>query len=324
MNVFLAGATGVVGRQLVPRLVSRGHQVVTTTRSPDKIAALRAIGAEPVVVDPLDRDAVLRAVAAAKPEVVVHQLTALAHMRSLKHFDDEFAITNRLRGQGLDYLLAAARMNGARRFIAQSFTGWPNIREGGRVKAEHDPLDPSPPRTMARTLDAIRHVERVVPGASGIEGIVLRYGSFYGPGTAFAPGGEIFEAVRKRRFPVVGSGAGVWSFIHVDDVAATTAIAIEGVPPGVYNIVDDEPAEVATWLPELARVIGAKPPRHIPAWIGRILVGEAGIAMMTESRGSSNEKAKRILKWQPRYQSWREGFGHDLSDTARKAPEGGR
>jgi 2-alkyl-3-oxoalkanoate reductase len=313
MNIFLAGATGAVGKRLLPRLIKRGHHVIATTRSAEKIAGLRELGADAVVVDALQKDAVLRAVESAKPEVIVHQLTALSQLRGLKHFDEEFAQTNRLRTQGTEYLLDAARTVGARRFIAQSFTGWSNIREGGRIKTEEDPLDPNPPRAMRQTLDAIRHLERVVTDAAAIDGIALRYGYFHGPGTSFAPGGEIFETVRRRQLPIVGAATGVWSFVHMDDVATATTMAIEGVPRGVYNIVDDEPAEVATWLPELARVIGAKPPRRVPVWIARFLIGEAGVAVMTESRGSSNAKAKRTFNWQPAYASWRDGFRHDLA-----------
>jgi 2-alkyl-3-oxoalkanoate reductase len=319
MKVFLAGATGVVGKRLVPLLVSRGHRVTATTRSANKLPALRELGANPLIVDPLDREAVLAAVTSARPEVVVHQLTALARVKSLKRFDDEFAVTNRLRTEGLDHLLEAARMVGAARLVAQSFAGWPSVREGSWIKTEEDPLDPHPPQTMRQTLDAIRHVERVVPDAPGIGGIVLRYGYFYGPGTSFARGGDLIEAVRRRRLPIVGSGAGVWSFIHINDVAMATAIAIEGVPRGLYNIVDDEPAEVAMWLPELARVIGAKPPRHVPVWIGRFVIGDAGVIVMTESRGSSNQKAKRTLNWQLTYPSWRDGFRQDLSARAHAA-----
>jgi nucleoside-diphosphate-sugar epimerase len=300
-------------------LVRRGHQVVGTTRSTERIAKVRELGAEPVVVDPLDRTAVLRAIEAVRPAVIVHELTALGSMRSLKRFDEDFAVTNRLRTEGIENLLEAARASGAVRLVAQSFAGWPNAREGGRVKSEDDPLDTHPPASMRRTLEAIRHVERVVPEAAGIEGIVLRYGSFYGPGTAIAPRGEIVEAVRRRQFPVVGSGAGVWSFVHIDDVALATAIAMEGVPSGIYNIVDDEPAEVATWLPELARVIGAKPPRRVPAWLGRFVIGEAGVLMMTNSRGSSNAKARRVFNWRPAYPSWRDGFRRELSGGARAA-----
>ena len=317
MKIFLAGASGAVGRRLVPLLVQRGHQVIATTRSTKNSATLGELGAEPVIVNALDREGVLRAVAAAKPDAVVQQLTSLRKMKSLRRFDQEFAETNRLRTEGTEYLLDAARAAGAQRVIAQSFTGWPNIRQGGRIKTEDDPLDPNPPHSMRQTLDAITHMERLVTAVPGIDGIVLRYGSFYGPGTAFDRGGEIVEAVRRRQFPIVGSGAGVWSFIHMDDVAAATSIAIEGGPPGIYNIVDDEPVEVATWLTELARIIGAKPPRHVPAWLGRFVIGEAGVVMMTESRGSSNAKAKRTFNWQPRWASWRDGLTHDLARDGR-------
>jgi 2-alkyl-3-oxoalkanoate reductase len=313
MKIFLAGATGALGKRLVPLLVKGGHQVVAATRSSGKADTLRAAGAEPVVVDALDRDAVTAAVAAARPDVVVHQMTALAGVRSLKKFDEEFALTNRLRTEGTEHLLAAARSAGTRSFIAQSYTGWPNMREGGRVKTEDEPLDPHPPKTMRRTLDAIRQLETMVSSASHMTGIVLRYGSFYGPGTLLAPGGDVVEAVRQRKFPVIGDGAGVWSFIHVDDAANATRLAIERGASGIYNIVDDEPAEVSAWLPDLARAIGAKPPYHLPAWLGRLVIGEAGISMMTKVRGSSNAKAKLALNWQPGYASWRDGFRRGFS-----------
>jgi 2-alkyl-3-oxoalkanoate reductase len=308
MKIFLAGATGVVGRQLVPLLVKRGHEVVATARTAEKAAALRAAGAVPVEADGLDRTSVQRAVAAARPEVVVHQMTALATVTSFKNLDAALALSNRLRTEGTDHLLAAARAAGAQRFVAQSFTGWPNAREGGRVKTEEDPLDAHPAASMVQTLDAIRTLERAVLGASGLEGIVLRYGAFYGPGTSLAAGGSLVEAVRRRRLPIIGDGAGVWSFSHIADVAEATRRAIEGGPPGLYNIVDDDPAEVSIWLPELARVIGAKPPYRIPVWLGRLAAGEAGVRMMTEQRGSSNAKAKRLLGWQPACSSWRDGF----------------
>ncbi len=308
MNVFLAGATGAIGQRLVPLLVGRGHRVFGSTRTAAKVAALRVAGVEPVVMDALDGAAVLRALESAKPEVVVHQMTALATMRSLKHFDDEFAETNRLRTEGLSHLLTAASRAGARRFVVQSYAGWPYAREGGRVKVEEDPLDATPPATMTKTLQAIRTLEASVTGASGLEGVVLRYGSFYGPGTSLAPGAEMAEAVRKRRLPVIGDGAGVWSFLHIDDAASATASAIEGGPPIIYNIVDDEPAEVSTWLPELARILGASRPYHLPAWIGRLIAGEAVVTMMTEMRGASNAKAKRLMNWRPAYTGWREGF----------------
>jgi len=275
MKIFLAGATGAVGKRLVPVLVASGHHVVATTRSVEKAKSLRSAGAEAVGVDGLDRDVVITAVKAARPDVIVHQMTALTGMRSLKRFDDEFALTNRLRTEGTEYLLEAARAAGTKKPIVQSYAGWPSIREGSYVKTEDDPFDPTPPKTMSRTLDAIRRLESLVAAASDINGIILRYGSFYGPGTSITPGGEIIEAVRQRKFPIVGDGGGVWSFVHIDDVADATLAAIERGMPGVYNIVDDEPAEVSEWLPELAQAIGAKPPRHVPAWLGRLIIGEA-------------------------------------------------
>jgi len=312
MKIFIAGATGVVGRQLVPLLVSGGHQVVGTARTAGKAAALVAAGAVPVEVDGLDAAAVRRAVLAARPDVVVHQMTALTDVTSFKNLDAALALTNRLRTEGTDHLLAAARAAGAQRFVAQSFTGWPNARDGGWVKTEEDPLDSHPaPHTM-QTLEAIRTLERTVLGATDVAGIALRYGAFYGPGTSLTPGGFVVEAVRKRRFPIVGGGAGVWSFIHIADAAEATRLAIEGGPAGLYNVVDDDPAEVAVWLPELARVIGARPPYRVPAWLGRLAAGEVGVRMMTEQRGSSNAKAKRLLGWQPIYSSWRDGFRSGL------------
>jgi nucleoside-diphosphate-sugar epimerase len=308
MRIFLAGASGVVGSRLVPLLVGKGHYVVGTTRTPSKIEVLRSLGAEPMVLDALDRPQVMRAVETSHPDVVVHQLTSLSAMKSLRKMDEELDLTNRLRTEGTDYLLAAAQAAGARRFVAQSFIGFANIREGGRVKTEADPLDPHPPGTAKKTLAAIRQLETMVTAAPHLTGIVLRYGNFYGPGTAIAPGGAIWEMVRQRKLPIFGNGAGVWSFIHIDDVANATVIAIEDGPSGIYNIVDDDPAEVSIWLPELARSLGAKQPLHLPAWLGRLILGEAGLSWMTRVRGSSNAKVKRVLNWKPRFSSWREGF----------------
>jgi 2-alkyl-3-oxoalkanoate reductase len=310
MRVFVAGATGAIGRYLVPQLLANDHDVVAMTRSPGKTDALRAAGAYPVVVDGLDRDAVVAAVMGAEPEVVVHEMTAITDVANPRRIDAEFAPTNALRTEGTDHLLEAARAVGARRFVAQSFSGWPNIREGGPVKTEDDPLDPDPPAPMRRTLDAIRYLERAVVDAEGIEGIVLRYGGFYGA-MADMPA-KFVETIRKRRMPVVGNGAGVWSFVHLDDAAAATVAAVERGAPGIYNIVDDEPAPVTDWLPCLAEALGAKPPRRVPAWLGRLAGGEAAISVMTQVRGSSNAKAKRELGWQPRHPSWREGFAESL------------
>jgi 2-alkyl-3-oxoalkanoate reductase len=308
VRVFVAGAGGAVGKRLLPLLIEGGHQVVALTRSPEREASLRRAGATPVIADGLDRDAVVAAVRNGEPEVVVHQMTALAGGLDFRRFERTFAQTNALRTQGTDNLLAAAQKAGARRFVAQSFAGWPYARSGGPVKTESDPLDPDPPPALKTTLDAIRHLERQVGGA-GLEGVVLRYGGFYGPGTSLGPdGGEQIDLIRKRRWPVVGKGTGVWSLIHIDDVAAATLAAIEGGAPGIYNVADDDPAPVHEWLPYLAEMIGAKPPRQVPAWVGRLAAGEHGLAMMTSVRGASNAKAKRELAWTPRYSSWREGF----------------
>ena len=303
MKVFLAGATGAIGQRLVPRLVAHGHQVVATTRSPDKTARLRSLGAEPVLLDGLNALQVGEAVARAEPDVIVHEMTALARMTSLRHFDRDFARTNELRTRGTDYLLGAAEAAGVRRFVAQSFTGWPNIREGGPIKDEHDPLDPNPPAAQSQTLAGIRYLERAVLDAPG-EGIVLRYGSLYGPGAS----DSLVAPVRKRRMPIIGTGAGVWSWIHVDDAAAATVAAVEGGPAGIYNIVDDDPAPVSEWLPALARSVGARPPRHVPVWLGRLAAGDVAVSMMTQIRGSSNAKARRELGWEPSHSSWRTGF----------------
>jgi nucleoside-diphosphate-sugar epimerase len=270
---------------------------------------LRELGADPVVLDGLDPAAVGEAVARAEPEVVVHQMTSLAGRTSLRRFDQVFATTNRLRTEGTDHLLAAAAAAGTRRFIAQSYTGWTNARSGGPVKDEDDPLDPAPPAAQRESLAAIRHLERVVPAAAPMQGIVLRYGSFYGPGAS----DEFVGLIRKRRVPVIGDGAGVWSFVHIHDAAAATVAALGRGEPGVYNIVDDEPASVAQWLPFLAQMIGAKPPFRLPAWLGRLAAGEVGVSMMTQIRGSSNVKAKQQLGWRPGWPSWRQGFRDGLA-----------
>ena len=310
MKVFIAGGTGAVGKRLVPLLAAAGHDVHATTRSARKVDGLRRLGAEPVVLDILDREAVEAAIAAARPEVIVHQATALADLSDFRKIAQEFEPTDRLRVEGTDNLLAAASAAGVARVVAQSFTGWPYARVGGPVKTEEDPLDPDPPEAARGMLAAIRHVEERVTQAGGI---ALRYGGFYGPGTSLTDGGAHLEAVRKRKFPVVGGGTGVWSFVHIDDVATATRAAIESDVTGIYNVVDDEPAPVSEWLPYLAAMIGAKPPRHVPAWVGKLAVGELGLSMMTEARGASNKKAKRELGWQLRYPSWRLGFKEGLT-----------
>ncbi len=316
MRVFVAGATGAVGSRLVPMLVENGHRVVGTTRSREKVERIQAMGAEPAVVDGLDAEAVTRAVLRARPEVVVHEMTALTAFRDVRKFDQAFALTNRLRTEGTDNLLAAARQAGARRFVAQSFCGWPFPRTGGWVKTEDDGLDPDPPAEFRRTLEAIRYLERAVLEADGLEGIVLRYGGFYGPGTSMDVDGSVVEEVRRRRFPIIGAGTAVWSFVHVEDAASATVAAIERGAPGVYNVVDDDPARVSEWLPTLAEAVGARPPRRIPAWMGRLIAGPHVVVMMNEARGGSNAKAKRELGWKPRYASWREGFRVELTRAA--------
>jgi nucleoside-diphosphate-sugar epimerase len=313
MRIFLAGATGAVGQRLVPALLQDGHEVVAMTRTAAKADGLRAAGALPIVADALDRDAVMGAVLGAQPEVIVHQMTALTGATDLKHFDRVFATTNRLRTEGTRHLLDAARAAGTRRLIAQSFTGWPFAREGGPVKGEDAPLDPAPPRAQRESLAAIRELEGLVDGADGVEGVVLRYGVFYGPGTSLSTDGELTELVRKRRMPVVGCGDGRWSFTHIDDAAGGVLSALApGGPTGVFAIVDDEPARTADWLPALAAALGAPKPRHVPAWLGRLAAGEAAVTMMTASRGASNERARRVLGWVPRWPTWREGFREGL------------
>jgi 2-alkyl-3-oxoalkanoate reductase len=300
MRVFVAGASGAIGSRLVPKLVERGHEVFGTTRSPEKEETIRAAGAEPIVLDLLDPDAVQEAVGAVRPDAIVHEASALAGMTDFKHFDRSFGTTNRLRTEGTDALLTASRATGVPIFVAQSYAGWPYARAGGAVKTEEDPLDPTPVPAMSETLAAIRHVEQRAVDAGGV---ALRYGGFYG-----ASNDPQIEIVRKRRFPIVGDGGGVWSFVHLDDAAEATALALEQAATGIYNIVDDEPAPVREWLPALAGAVGAKPPRRVPRWLARLAGGEAGVALMTESRGASNAKAKRELGWQLRYPTWRQGF----------------
>jgi 2-alkyl-3-oxoalkanoate reductase len=276
------------------------------TRSASKQDVVRSLGARSVVADALDSDAVAQAVASAEPEVIVHELTALSGKFDMRHIDRFFESTNRLRTEGTDNLLAASRAVGARRFVAQSNATW--------RRDEDAPFDPDPPEKLLGGIEAMRHLEETVTGAGWLEGIVLRYGAFYGPGTSVSAddAAEFSAALRKRQFPVVGDGGGIWSFIHIDDAAAATAAAVERGERGIYNVVDDDPAPARDWMPELARALGAKPPRHVPRWVGRLLAGEAAAAMMTDLRGASNEKAKRELGWTPGYPSWREGFAQGL------------
>jgi nucleoside-diphosphate-sugar epimerase len=313
MKVLVAGAGGALGRQLVPRLVAAGHEVTGMTRSAARRGAVAALGATPVLADALEPEQVARAVAEAQPEAIVHELTALAGSLDMRHFDRDFELTNKLRTEATDHLLSAGRAAGVRRFVAQSFAGWPYARVGGPVKTEDDPLDPAPVESMRRTLEAIRRLEESVAGAEWTDGIALRYGGFYGPGTSLSPGGEHLELIRKRRLPIVGDGAGVWSFVHIEDAADATVAALTRGERGVYNVVDDDPAPVAEWLPAVARGLGAKPPRRVPRWLGRLLAGEAAAVMMTEVRGASNAKAKRQLGWRPAHPSWRQGLAGELA-----------
>ena len=306
MRVFVAGATGAVGRQLVPRLVSAGHEVHGMTRSESKKTMLEDMGAIPVVADALDPEGVAEAVATAQPEVVVHELTAIEGVDP-RRFDDDFAGTNRLRTEGTDHLLSAAQAVGVRRFVAQSHV-LPYAGSGSRVKAEDDPLGPAPARRMRRTVAAIHHLEEAVLGARWAEGIVLRYGHFYGPGTWMAPDAELADMIRKRKFPLVGKGSGVWSFVHVGDAADATVAAVERGGRGVYNVADDDPAPVSEWLPALAQELEAPEPVHVPRWVGRLFAGGAGVVMMNEFRGASNAKVKHELGWQPAHPTWRDRF----------------
>jgi nucleoside-diphosphate-sugar epimerase len=317
MKIFVAGASGAIGRRLIPLLAARGHEVTGMTRSRERARLLAGLGATPVVADGLDRDAVLAAVAGAAPEVVVHEMTALATATSLRRFDKVFALTNRLRTEGTDHLVHAAQVAGARRLVAQSFAGWNYERAGGRVKTEDDPLDPSPPRSMRHSLAAFVRLEASVLGAAGLQGVVLRYGGLYGPGTSTSLEGQIVHMLRRRQLPIIGDGAGVWSFVHVDDAAAATVAAIERGEPGIYNIADDDPEPVSIWLPELARIVGAEPPRRVPTWVGRLLAGEAVLTMFTQARGAANAKAKRVLRWRLRYPSWQLGFREGLAEAPR-------
>ena len=302
MRVFVAGATGVVGQPLVSALIAAGHEVTGTTRSPAKAAGLHALGATPVIVDGLDRPAVIGAVKTAQPAVIVHQMTALVGMNSLRNFDKVFAVTNQLRTSGTDNLLEAARLSGVRRLIAQSYIGWNSPRAGRQVTTEEDALDPDPLPSTGESLAAIRHLEQAVP-AGVPEGLVLRYGPFYGHGAS----DSMLGMAAKGQLPVIGQGTGIFSFCEVTDAAAAAAAAVTRGAPGLYNVVDDDPAPVSEWLPFLYQCLDRKPPRHVPAWLGRLMMG-AGLDMMTSARGAANTRAKRELGWKLRYPSWRQGF----------------
>jgi nucleoside-diphosphate-sugar epimerase len=316
MKIFIAGATGAVGRPLVSACIKAGHSVIGLTRTPVKADLIRAMGAEPAVADGLDASAISAVMASARPDAVIHEMTSLAGTTDLRNFDRTFAGSNRLRTRGTDILLAAARESGVRRFIAQSYCGWPYARGGEAIKTEADALDPDPPAELRATLEAIRYVEKTVTGSANPEGIVLRYGSFYGPGTGMLERAMLAQ-IRKRRTPLIGDGAGWWSFVHVEDAAAATLQALEhGKPGSIYNIVDDDPAQVREWLPALAEIVGAKRPFHLPAWIARIVAGEHLVTMMTQVRAGSNRKARTEFGWQPRHPSWREGFSEIIGHAS--------
>jgi len=308
MQVFVAGAGGAVGRRLVPMLVARGHPVTGTAATEKGADRVRALGATAVVVDGLDAVGIGEAVARAEPDAIIHEMTSLSGTPDFKHFDRWFAQTNRLRTEGTEHLLAAAQASGVQRVVAQSFTGWSNARTGGWIKTEADDLDANPVEQQRETLAAIRFLERAVLSAP-LDGIVVRYGGLYGPGSSDALG----DIMRKRMFPVIGSGDGIVSSTHIDDAAGGTLAALERGRRGeVYQIVDDEPAPTREFIPAIAEALGAPKPLHIPAWLGRLLAGDVAVTMMTEARGSSNAKAKRELQWQPIWPSWRDGFRHGL------------
>ncbi|MEV6835346.1 NAD(P)-dependent oxidoreductase [Streptomyces sp. NPDC051133] len=310
MRVFVAGGTGVLGRRLVPQLLARGHQVTATTTSAARLGMLARLGADGVVMDGLDAASVGEAVAGARPEVIVHQMTAISMTHAgkpdIKHPDRWFATTNRLRTEGTDHLLAAARATGVSHVVAQGYASWNGIREGGWVKTEQDPLDLLEGTAAHVGLKALSHVEDVVLRAGGA---VLRYGAFYGPGAV----DDQVELVRKRQYPLVGRGTGYSSWVHLDDAASATVLAVERKATGVFNIVDDEPAPASEWLPHLAACAGAKRPMRIPVWLARLLAGDQAVVMMTQGRGFSNAKAKRELGWRLRHPSWRQGFAEELA-----------
>ncbi len=313
MKIFIAGGTGAVGKYLLPLLIENKHDVVALTRSPQKTGMVEEIGAKAVIADVFNKNELKSAIQNAKPEIIIHQLTGLSGAENnFKKFDKEFTLTNRFRTEVLDTMLEAAHTVGARRFIAQSFCGWPYAHEGGPVKSEEDPLDPTPPESFSKSLAAIRHLENALLADKDMECIVLRYGIFYGPNTSISINGSVVDTIRKRKLPMVGEGNGIWSFTHIEDAARACVVAIAKGLPGIYNIVDDEPAPVSTWLPFLANAVGAKPPLKIPAWLAKFFIGDGGVTMMTKNRGGSNAKAKEKLSWKPKYTSWRIGFAEGL------------
>lgn len=312
MRILIAGATGVLGRNLMPKLLERDHSVVGTSSRTDGLQRLQRMGVEPLLMDGLNRNSVLAAVKTAHADVVVNEMTALASVRDYKNFDRAFAVTNRLRKDGTSHLLEAAKASGAQRIVVQSFAGWP--LQGGKARAnpEETPYAEDLPARMQESQKAIRQMEEMVLSSQSSAGTVLRYGFFYGLGTSFDPQGETTQTVRKGGLPIVGGGTAIWSLIHIDDAAEATRIAIEGAPAGIYHITDDQPAPVSEWVTELARLLDAKPPKKVPAWLAKLFVGESGVYLMTKARGAMNTKAKRVLNWKPAYPDWRQGFAITL------------
>ena len=312
MRIFVAGATGVLGSKLVEKLLQRGHSVVGTSNTRTKLENLRALGVEAVQMDGLDRTSVFQAIAASRPDVIVNEMTSLSTVRTYKNFDDEFRITNRLRQEGSAHLLAAAQAHDVKRIVVQSFAGWPWKVSDRRANSEEAPFEPDVPAKMKESQAAIQQMEAMIASSQNPIGVVLRYGHLYGAGTSFAPDGGVVRAIRKKAFPLIAEGAAVWSFVHVDDAAEATRSAIEEAAAGIYNIADDQPARVAEWLPEVARILGAKPPMRVPAWLGKLFVGDSGLYLMNRARGADNLKAKAYLQWKPAFPDWRTGFANTL------------
>jgi nucleoside-diphosphate-sugar epimerase len=311
VRVFVAGASGVIGRRLIPHLVEAGHDVTGMTRHEDRAERIRAQGAAAVVCDVFDASALTRSVVAAGPEVVVHELTDIPRAIDVRRYAEVMAGNDRIRTEGTRNLVAAAREAGARRMVAQSIA-FAYAPVGGPVKDEDDPLFLDAPDPLGPTIRALAELERQVLEDGDLEGLVLRYGLFYGPGTTYAADGATASRVRRHRFSVVGSGSGVYSFVHVDDAATATVAAVERGAPGIYNVVDDEPAEISEWLPFYAEVLGAKAPGSVPMWLARLAGGGRMTLLMERLRGASNAKARSELEWEPAYRSWRVGFREDL------------
>jgi nucleoside-diphosphate-sugar epimerase len=315
MRVFVAGATGAIGRRLVPQLVEAGHQVTAITRSKERLGELYDLGAEAVVCDVFDAGRLGSVVAQAEPDAVINELTDLPQSLKPRKLEEYYAANNRVRREGTRNLLSAARGAGVRRFLVQGAAYW-YAPTNGPVKTEEDPLYLEAPAPIGPAVETVKEVEEAILSADRLEGVVLRYGMFYGPGTWYARDGDVGRQVSKRRYPMIGDGRGTYSFIHVDDAAAATVAALERARPGVYNVVDDEPASAAEWMPVYAEALGAKRPPRVPAFLARLIAGDALVRWMLELRGASNAKIKRELGWHPQYESWRQGFFEDVAAIA--------